>query len=265
MRGVEKGTPGRGRLSSLQTIDIAPHHSAHRLPPGTRPEIALLLCCARTRVDSEHVEQIRTLLREDINWQYLIQVAHAQGVAPLLYRSLQTNCPEAIPQTVLDQLQRHFHVNALHNLFLTRELHQIYKWFEAQGIPVIPFKGPTLAAMAYGDLSLRQFGDLDILIHKKDLLRAKDLLVSQGYQLKLTDAEEAAFIHSYYTLPFVRTDGKIPVELHWALTGKHWPFPFDFDRLRAHLIPVSCREAQLFSLRPEDLLLFLCVHGAKHH
>ncbi len=119
--------------------------------------------------------------------------------------------------------------------------------------------------MAYGDLSLRQFGDLDILIHKRDLLRAKELLISQGYQLKLTDAQEAAHIYSYCTLPFVRTNGKILVELHWALTGKHWPFPFDFDRLRAHLIPVSCGEAQLFSLRPEDLLLFLCVHGAKHH
>ncbi len=93
--------------------------------------------------------------------------------------------------------------------------------------------------MAYGDLSLRQFGDLDILIHKRDLLRAKELLISQGYQLKLTDAQEAAHIYSYYTLPFVRTNGKILVELHWALTGKHWPFPFDFDRLRSMLAGCS--------------------------
>jgi hypothetical protein len=169
-----------------------------------------------------------------------------------------------IPQTILDQLQRHFHVNAFHNLFLTRELHQIYKLFAAQGIPVIPFKGPTLAAMAYGDLSLRQFGDLDILIDKKDLLKAKELLISQGYQLKLTDAQEAAHLQSHYHLHFVRADGRVIVEVHWALTGKHWPFPFDFERSHAHLVPVSCGDATLPSFLPEDLLVFLCVHGSRH-
>jgi hypothetical protein len=234
------------------------------MPPGTRPEIALLLSCARTRVDSEHVEQIRTLLREDINWQYLMQAAQAQGVTPLLYRSLQTNCLEAVPQTFLSQLRRHFHANALHNLFLASELRKIFRLFEAHGIPVIPFKGPTLATLAYGDLSLRQFGDLDILIHKKDLVRAQELLVSQGYQLKLTEAEEAAFFHSHFHFNFVRTDGRAIVELHWALTGKHWPFPFDFERLQACLIPVLCGGATICSLSPEDLLLFLCVHGSRH-
>jgi hypothetical protein len=118
-------------------MNITSHH-AH-LPPGTRPEIALLLCCARTRLDSEHIEQIRTLLREDLDWQYLMQAAHAQGVAPLLYRSLQANCLEAVPQTFLSQLRRHFHANALHNLFLASELLKISRLFEAHGIPVIPF------------------------------------------------------------------------------------------------------------------------------
>src|SRR4029453_7722423 len=109
----------------LQSMNIALPHT--HMPPGTRPEIALLLYCARTRVDSEHVEQIRTLLREDINWQYLMQAAQAQGVTPLLYRSLQTNCREAVPQTFLSQLRRHFHANALHNLFLASELLKIFR------------------------------------------------------------------------------------------------------------------------------------------
>jgi hypothetical protein len=62
----------------------------------------------------------------------------------------------------------------------------------------------------------------------------------------------------------VRTDGKVIVELHWALTGKHWPFPFDFERLQARLISVLCGGATILSFPPEDLLLFLCVHGSRH-
>jgi Uncharacterised nucleotidyltransferase len=245
-------------------MDIAPHHSAHMPPPGTRPEIALLLCCARTRVDSGRVEQIRTLLRADLDWQYLIRETRTQGVMPLLYRSLHSNCPEAIPKTVLNQLQRHFHANAFHNLFLARELLKIFRLFEAQGIPVIPFKGPTLAALAYDDLSLRQFDDLDILIDKKDLVRAKELFIAQSYQFNLSEAQEAAYLRAHFHFHFTRADGRVIVELHWALAGKHWSFPFDFERLQARLTPVLCGGATIPSFQPEDLLLFLCVHGSRH-
>jgi len=92
-----------------------------------RPEIELLLHCARTSIDASRTERIKALLREDIDWQYLIQTAHAQGVTPLLYRSLHSNCPEAIPKIILNQLQRHFHANSFHNLFLVRELLKIFK------------------------------------------------------------------------------------------------------------------------------------------
>ena len=254
-------------------MNIAPHH-AH-MPPDTRPEIALLLCCARTRLDSEHVEQIRTLLREDINWQYLMQAAHTQKVALLLYRSLQmygslqTNGLKAVPQTFLHQLRRYVQSYAFRNLFLMRELLKIFRVFETHGIPLIPFKGPTLASIAYGDFRLRQFGDLEILVRKSDVLRAKELLISQGYRLNLTTAQETAHLHSHFHFNFVRNDGRVIVELHWALTGKNWPFPFDFERLQACLIPVReipalCEGVTIHSFPPEDLLLFLCVHGARH-
>ena len=243
---------------------ISPHPSAHIPPSDTRPEIALLLCCARTRVDSERVEHIRTLLRAALDWQYLIRETRAQGVMPLLYRSLHANCPEAIPKTILHQLQRHFHANAFHNLFLARELLKICKLFEAHGIPVIPFKGPTLAALAYDDLSLRQFDDLDILIDKKDLARAKELFIAQRYQFKLSKAQEAAYLRAHFHFHFVRADGRVVVELHWALAGKHWSFPFDFKRMQARLTPVLCGGATIPSFQPEELLLFLCVHGSRH-
>src|SRR4051812_50229545 len=101
-------------------MDIALPHT--HMPPGTRPEIALLLSCARTRVDSEHVEQIRTLLREDINWQYLMQAVQAQGVTPLLYRSLQSNCLEAVSPTLSCQLRRAFSSNPPHHPFFASEI-----------------------------------------------------------------------------------------------------------------------------------------------
>ena len=68
-----------------------------------RPEAELLLCCARTRMDSEKAARIRVLLQHDIDWEYLFRTASEHGIAPLLYRHLNAICPEAVPKETLDQ------------------------------------------------------------------------------------------------------------------------------------------------------------------
>lgn len=239
------------------------------LPPQTftaniRPELALLLCCARTKVGSEHAERIRNLLRGAIDWQYLIGAAHTHGVLPLLSRSLHASCSDAVPKVILDQLQRHFHANAFHNRFLAKALLKLFALFETQGIHAIPYKGPVLAAVAYGDLSLRQFTDLDVLIHKSDFAKAKELLIAQGYQPEFTNTQETSLLQFHYHLGFVRGDGKVPVELHWGLTWRYWSFPLEFERLWAHRGSVGLEGRTISSLPAEDLLLILCVHGGKH-
>jgi hypothetical protein len=245
-------------------MKLAPQLSPQAPAANARPEVGLLLACARTRMDAERAEQIRILLQGDIDWQYLIGMAHAHGVIPLLYRSLHTSCPETVPKVISDQLQRHFHANAFHNRFFAKELLKILNLCEAQGIPCIPYKGPSLAAMAYGDLSLRQFDDLDLLIHKKDFQKAKELFISQGYQSELTDTRETDYLQSQYHLGFVRTDGRVTIELHWEVSWRYWPFPFDFARLWTCLTPVFLEGETIHSFPPEDLLLILCAHGSKH-
>ncbi len=48
----------------------------------------------------------------------------------------------------------------------------------------MPFKGVVLGASAYGDITARTAGDLDILVYYQDLLRATALLKERGYDLK---------------------------------------------------------------------------------
>jgi hypothetical protein len=233
----------------------------------TCPEIQLLLCCARTDVDAERAEQIRTLLRGDLDWAYVIRTAHQHRVMPLLYWNLHATCPEAVPETILAQLRHRFHANTVRNLFLTRELLTLLPMLEEHGIPAIPYKGPVLAAAVYGNFALRQFGDLDILVREQDAGRAKDLLLSQGYRLQYQPpaAYEAIFRHFRQTYDVVRDDGQVFVELHWNIIS--WPlfFPpnaaFVWERLeRASLADMAVR-----TLAPEVVLPLLCVHGAKHY
>jgi len=231
-----------------------------------RPEAGLLLCCARTCLPAEAIARIRTLLQEDIDWPYLLRTARSHGMMPLLYWHLNATCPERIPKATLDQLREHFHDNAQRNLFLTGELVTLLKLLEARDILAVPYKGPVLSAAAYGNLALRQFRDLDILVRKRDALTAKDLLIAQGYRpsVHITQAQEPAYLRSQYEYEFLRADGKVVVELHWGVTPRSFSFSPDFDRLWERLQPVSLAGTTVWTFAPEDVLLMLCVHGSKH-
>jgi hypothetical protein len=245
-------------------MTTSPMLSAQSTVATIRPEVELLLCCARTRMDAARRECIKTLLQEALDWPQLLQMAQMHGVTPLLYRSLRASCPEAVPKTIMDHLQRHFHVTALHNRFLSKELLKLLTLFATHGLLALPYKGPVLAATAYGDTALRQFGDLDLLIDKKDFQKAKELLIAQGYQSEVASSEEANYVRAQYHLGFVRADDRVTIELHWEVAWRYWAYPVEFDRLWARAVSVSFEGGTIASLLPEDSLLVLCVHGGKH-
>jgi hypothetical protein len=230
-----------------------------------RPEVALLLCCARTNLSSENVEQIRALLHSEIDWTYLVRMAGAHGLIPLLYFNLKKTFPDSVPVPTLDQLHALFLANAGRNLILTEELLKLLHLLETNGIPAVPYKGPVLAVSLYGDLTLRTFGDLDIIVRKQDVHRAKALLFAQGYRLdlSLTREQEIAFLDSDLEGWFVRQDGKVMVEVQWG-ERKDFPLTPDFEPFWKRLGKYSFQGTMVLTFSPEDLLLLLCLHGAEH-
>ena len=229
------------------------------------PEARLLLCCARTSKDADTASRITALLQEDIDWARLLGLARKHRLTPLLYWHLGVGNAEAVPKHISEQLRAYFHHNSLRNLQLTRELLRLIRMFEARGVPVIPYKGPTLAAFAYGNFALREFIDLDILVHKQDIPRARKLLTSMEYreQNRLTRAQEAAFFESQREYVFVHESGSV-VELHWAVTPRILSFPLDPESLWGRVGKVTIGGDAVLTFSPEDIMLLLCVHGSKH-
>ncbi len=217
-------------------------------------EKELLLRCLQTCINSENAEQIYTLLKQKLNWDYLIRTATQHGVMPLLYWNLNQICPQAVPPNVLAQLQDGFYANGAENLFLAGELLNLLKLLSAHEIPAIPFKGPVLAASIYGNLAFRPCGDLDILVHEKDFLKTKELLISQGYIL-VDDL--------LWQSQLVSEDGRVNIDLHQSLTPKDFPFPLNFECLWERLQLISLAGKTVLSLSPEDLLLTLCTNVAR--
>ena len=230
----------------------------------TCPEAELLLACARTQLDPARAAWIRAAAREPLDWVALLRMAQQHRLTLLLYWHLHTVCPEAAPTAAMDQLRDHFHAHTRRNLFLTGELLSLLTLFKAHQIAAIPFKGPALAAGVYGNLALRQFDDLDLLIHPQDVQKARDLLVSQGYQpqFHLTDEQEAAFLEFRCARVFTRNG--VILDLHWALMPKGFSFSPATDCAWTGLEPRVLTGTTVPHLGQEDLLLLLCMHGAKH-
>ena len=242
----------------------------------TRSEIELILCCIRTHPNHSKIERIKALVREDLNWEYLIETARIHAVLPLFYWSLNKICSSSIPANLQQQLQSYQYAVTQRNLILTSKLIKLLELFEANNIPVIPFKGPVLAILAYGDISRRDFGDLDILVSKQDFLKTKKMLSERGYQPysnssekeatylnSIKDWQQEAYLSSHWELHMVDERDGVTIDIHHGMLPKQFSFLFDTEWLwkNAQLKPFAHK--MILTLSPEDLILILCSQGAK--
>lgn len=207
--------------------------------------------------------RIRALAASNLDWGYLFALAEEQGVAPLVDLHLRRIANGVAPEEWLDRLRRLCEGNAFVNLSMAAELFRVLETLRAGGIRAIPYKGPALAAQAYGDLSLRIFSDLDVIVRHHDVLRAGELLMAAGYRADFPAAlTDTGKIPGQYA--FRREGSRAPIELHTENTMRYFPRPLDLEAMwrRVESVPVGGRK--IYTFAAEDMVAVLCVHGSKH-
>jgi hypothetical protein len=230
------------------------------------PELALLLAASRPPATSATLPGRPAVPAAALNWEVLLTTAKRHGAWPLLSRYLDHHADFPVPGAVRAVLQQQQQEIVLYNLRLTGELWLLLALLAAHSIEAIPIKGPTLAQLAFEDVAGRQFSDLDIFVDRRAVARASALLQSQGYELRLDWAatQDERFLEVTYALEFFHPAKGILVELHWALLPPYLGFEFDWARLRERLVHVQPGGKSMPTLAPDELLLYLCAHGAKH-
>ena len=233
-----------------------------------RTEDNLLLLCARTHIDNEIKTQIKSIIQQKIDWDYLLNKASQHRLRPLLYWQLNNVCPDSIPKNVMELLKTFFHENAHKNLLFIGELLRILKLLKSQGITAIPYKGPMLAIQVYGNLGFRQFDDLDIFIKKSDVIIIKDLLINEGYKTDfyLNELQEENYLKSQKNLVLLNAKLDFYIELHWKISGNF----FSFSSTPEYLLSDNPKSIQfnnhdILTFSPENQLIILCIHAAGHH
>ncbi|MGH9942334.1 MAG: nucleotidyltransferase domain-containing protein [Pyrinomonadaceae bacterium] len=240
--------------------------SAARNIAAARAEVELVFLCARTRMDQSRARAIESLASSGLDWDFVTDYAARHGLTPLVTRHLHELCPHLVPVAASSRLRQLQQRTAALNTYLAHELLVVVREFERQGISAIAWKGPSLAVSAYGRLSLRQFCDLDILLRKEDVPRAAEILRGRGYALTpaLDEVQLTMMLRTQCNLAFARDERRVIVELHWDVAAKNFSAPFDREELWQRAGETPLNGGSVKTLAPEDLLLSLCVHGAKH-
>jgi hypothetical protein len=247
--------PGRRLATEAHLSEASLNHIA-----SAGEQWALLLECAKPHPDPEPWAE---RLRVPLDWAALIAFAEDHGVLGLMAARL-ANCDEnVISVENRDRLHAWRRAHTLFTMNLTAEMFRLFDSFAAGGIEALVIKGPVLSARCYGDPGLRQYGDLDLVVRDRDILRSTELMISIGYEPSVPVAAiKAKKIPGEYV--FRQSSTKLLVEFHTELTFRYHPRPLPLESLFKRQVRVNIDAREIPALSAEDELILICIHGAKH-
>lgn len=217
-------------------------------------ETEVLLGCIRGALNNSSLAASGEQLPiHRVDWQRLLYLADRHRVLPLLRQGLRRTLVNS-PQSVQTYLDEFYNWNAKRNLGLQRHLLQVLALLARADLHAIPYKGPSLAVLAYGSVADRQFGDIDLLLKRGDYPKARHYLLESGFEIAAEYDWECALKHSLqgYT-----------VDLHQSLTPLNFPVRLDLDAIRMRLVEAPSTAATIRMPCVEDMLLILCIQLAK--
>lgn len=225
-----------------------------------RNPTAVLLRCLGGAVPPEFV----SALHRRLEWKEVIQLAERLGTVSSLYTNLaKTGAHTALPGDSAGHLTSAHISSAARSIRVRRDLELLAGALSNAAIPVILLKGAALATSVYEHFTLRPMGDIDLLVERGNLDRAREAVLAAGY-LPAASEQSAEWyrLNHHHDQPLRSPDHQVTVELHFHIIPPGYPFPVPIVELWERAQPVRVGNCPALVLSPEDLLLHSCIHLA---
>ena len=244
------------------------------------PELVLLLHCARHHLNGGCQHQIQQLVNHpELDWRDVIKLARFHRLLPILQKVLSSeDISIDLPASVLKALRGYQLKNIGRNFSLLQELRSFLKILEAHHIRAITFKGPMTAMSAYGDLSLRTFSDLDLLVHPDDFLTLREIAIDHGYQCdrlmaasereclkQLNSQEQASYFQSQKEYSLLKVESRTFLDIHQGILSKQFLPLFDTRWIWNHTQESKIGGHPVLGLTPDVQVLVLAAQGAEEY
>ena len=246
-------------------------------------ELKFLIACCQTEPSVDDMAFIHSYLSLITNYQSLITTATQHGILPLIHKTIKNldsryhelqsdslsssrNTQHVAHSTLLLELKTQYMIISQRNMLMSAELIKIMKLLKENQIEALAFKGPALSQMAYGDITLRQYVDLDVLVKKEDIYKIDTLLKDRDYQrfLEMTPTQEKVYLKNAHDLGLYHPKSGVHFEMHWSLMNEDYPMQIDLATIWQHPQSVKINGKEIPTFSNDNLLLYLCIHGSKH-
>ena len=230
------------------------------------PDLRILLTSARLQLTSAQEERLQQLCEQILDWPKLIDLADRLLMLPLAYRHLRSLPANTVSAEHLSSMRQSCQARILRLIAMAAEQRRLVQQvLHPLNISYAFFKGPSLALRYYGELGLRQYRDLDVLVAPKDMATLVMALVDRGYvtQPQVLEGAALAFTCRYLAgeMKLLSPRG-IVIELHPWLDRKGCIFPTSSLLAQAESFPtgeMGCRV-----LPTTALFVYICYHHSRH-
>lgn len=226
------------------------------------PEARLIFRSADPACDPRELWKLSESVTD---WMRALILAEQEGATPTLWRALQKKQPP-IPERAVEFLQQRTMLSDFRMQLLSQRLQETLKTFAARGIPVILLKGAAVGALTDPTFRARPMGDLDLLVRREDVNRARTAIIDSGWPVT-TDPRLLDLLQDQHHLPpFVSP--LLPglrLELHVELFAIGHSFTLSHEAIWRDSRPASAPFEGARLLSPEHMLLHACAHFAWQH
>ncbi len=226
--------------------------------------------CVSLLPETTRRDRMKALMGAGIDWRVVQREASRHGVLPLLYHNLEQLVGKHVPPSLIEHIQEYQRRLRIHSTFLVKELGRVFRHFERHDVTLLAQKGPVLAQGAYGDVALRRYVDLDVLIPRDRFSIAKELLEEIGYTSHAKWEGRSAWrnklaLHLSGQRPYSRGRGIFNLDVHTRLMPPGYSFTADFDTWwkRSERVDLG-QGGGVRTFSPEDMVLILSFHGVKN-
>ncbi|MHB8858047.1 MAG: nucleotidyltransferase domain-containing protein [Thermoleophilia bacterium] len=230
------------------------------------PEWRMLVLTAGLELDEARKAELDRILLGPINWDLLFYHASFHGTTGLIYRHLRAMDGGApVEPAIMERLRKTYLMTAALGMRQMSYFKTVAEALEESGVDVIALKGVVLAESVYGDLGLRPFADVDVLVREIDWPQITKVLKEYKYE---SGAEE------YAKLPPKLTKYDTQAHIQYMLGGTCLELQFDLltlgiamrdiDGVWARARRSGPSGSNVLVLSPEDQLLHLTVHANRH-
>src|SRR5690554_3120123 len=180
-----------------------------------KAENEIVLASAKIFPLDGDLDRLNQLIPKISNWEYAVSNIIQRGTGPLFLKKLD-RIPNGhlVPAAQREKLQQSYYKSLSRGMVLINAFQRIVDAFTPNEIEIVALKGILLSEWLYGDIGLRQFSDLDLLVLPSEGRKSLKVLEKMGYQGGANDISE--FVRKqteivHYT-PMVKDE--VSVEIH---------------------------------------------------